>query len=352
MGLSAEVVVLSIVFPLLSMAAVALRLLSRRLKKLRLQADDYIIIPALALVIGMGINGIIGANYGDFGQHQKLAPDGSPTNVHAMVVFNECLLALELMSISALTLIKLSVLLFYRRIFTAPAFRLPVWIVGSIVTAWGIAFFFANLLQCTPISGFWEYNVQRNCVNSKHLVNAYQGLNIMTDVTILVMPWPMIWGLQLPTRRKAQVGGIFLLGAFVCAVPIIRMAFVNVAGITRTSDVTYSLSSVFYWIIVEASVAIVSACLPTMRPLFQGKARKRAVQQMRSGSNDNSPCGTSYLRRPCSNDSSTDFSKLPSDATLENNIVGVNTDDLEQTHGVPMSVIMVRKDFSRHVDHA
>lgn len=79
MGLSAEVVVLSIVFPILSMAAVALRLLSRRLKKLKLQADDYIIIPALvqlplhnssvcstiltvsqALVIGMGIDGLIG----------------------------------------------------------------------------------------------------------------------------------------------------------------------------------------------------------------------------------------------------------------------------------------------------
>ena len=80
MGLSAEVVVLSIVFPVLSIVAVALRLYSRRLKKLRLQADDYIIIPALvrftlwmiqnhlgtalietqALVVGMGIDGIIG----------------------------------------------------------------------------------------------------------------------------------------------------------------------------------------------------------------------------------------------------------------------------------------------------
>lgn len=79
MGLSAEVVVLSTIFPILSMVAVALRITSRRLKKLRLQADDYIIIPAVvlltrlnsnvdrtmltvsqALVIGMGIVGIIG----------------------------------------------------------------------------------------------------------------------------------------------------------------------------------------------------------------------------------------------------------------------------------------------------
>lgn len=125
----------------------------------------------------------------------------------------QCLLALELMSISALTLIKLSVLLFYRRIFTAPSFRIPVWVAGSLVTAWGISFFFANLFQCTPVSGAWEINKPRHCVNSKHLVNAYQGLNIMTDVMILTMPWPMIWGLQLPRRRKAQVGGIFLLGA-------------------------------------------------------------------------------------------------------------------------------------------
>ncbi|MCJ1297646.1 hypothetical protein MMC08_000434 [Hypocenomyce scalaris] len=352
MGLSAEVVVLSIVFPVLSIVAVALRLYSRRLKKLRLQADDYIIIPALALVIGMGIDGIIGANYGDFGQHQKLGPDGSPVDMHAIVVFNQCLWALELLSISALTLIKLSVLLFYRRIFTTPTFCILVWIVGSFVTAWGIAFFFANFFQCIPITGVWETGKPRHCVNSVHLDNAYQGLNIMTDITILIMPWPMIWGLQMQPGRKAQVGGVFFLGAFVCAVPIIRMCFINLAGVTTDHDVTYQLSSIFYWIIVESSVAVVSACLPTMRPLFQGSSRNRASQPiLYSANTSNSRYGRTYLRKGCSHDSTIGFSKMLADATVENQIVGVQRDNLDQLQDVPGSVIMVHKDFSRHVDH-
>ena len=130
-----------------------------------------------------------------------------------IIVLRQCLWALELLSISALTLIKLSVLLFYRRIFTTPTFCILVWIVGSFVTAWGIAFFFANFFQCIPITGIWETSKPRHCVNSVHLDNAYQGLNIMTDITILIMPWPMIWGLQMQPGRKAQVGGVFLLGA-------------------------------------------------------------------------------------------------------------------------------------------
>lgn len=103
--------------------------------------------------------------------------------------------------------------------------------------------------------------------------------------------------------------------------------------------------------IVESSIAVVSACLPTMRPLFQGNSRKRAVQQMRSGSDKNLPCGTSCLKRGSSYDSTTDFSKMPSDATLESDIVGVHIDDLEQMHDVPVSVIMVHKEFSHRVDH-
>lgn len=42
---------------------------------------------------------------------------------------------------------------------------------------------------------------------------------------------------------------------------------------------------------------------------------------------------------------------MPSDSILENAISHVHMDDLEHMHDVPVSAIMVHKDFSRQVDH-
>lgn len=48
-------------------------------------------------------------------------------------------------------------------------------------------------------------------------VNAYIGSNliidVILDVVILVMPMPMIKKLNLPTKQKIPIIGIFLLGA-------------------------------------------------------------------------------------------------------------------------------------------
>ena len=37
--------------------------------------------------------------------------------------------------------------------------------------------------------------------------------NMIIDLIIISMPWPMIWMLQMATRQKVAVTGIFTLGA-------------------------------------------------------------------------------------------------------------------------------------------
>lgn len=119
-----------------------------------------------------------------------------------------------MLSVLALTFTKLSILLFYRRIFSSPSFRIPLWIGVAIVLAWGIAFFFLYLFQCTPVNANWTTyaGTNRHCLPvTLNYANAIS--TIVTDVMILTMPLPMIWGLQLPTRRKIALSGVFLLGA-------------------------------------------------------------------------------------------------------------------------------------------
>ena len=54
--------------------------------------------------------------------------------------------------LAAVALTKLSVLLFYRRIFTTSKFKNAVTILYIIIIRWLINFFFGTLFQVLPIS--------------------------------------------------------------------------------------------------------------------------------------------------------------------------------------------------------
>lgn len=107
---------------------------------------------------------------------------------------------------------------------------------------------------------------------------------------ILLLPVYNVWKLQMRTRRKIAVVGIFLLGGFTTITGIIRLHFLNYAfaalGEPLFADVACKLfrsllmlflwltldpdryAPAFYWSIIETNTGVLSACLPTLRPLF------------------------------------------------------------------------------------
>lgn len=65
--------------------------------------------------------------------------------------------------------------------------------------------------------------------------------------------------------------GMFMLGGFVCVVSIYRIPKMYSISL---SDVSWSDVEPCVWSVVEVDVAIVCACLPTFRPLFDPKVRR------------------------------------------------------------------------------
>ena len=116
-----------------------------------------------------------------------------------------------------MTLIKLSVLLSYKRIFVTPKFVLPIPIMCSMVVAWFISFFFATLLQTIPISDNWAIpgmtQASSTHINIYAMYTTTAALEITLDVVTLVLPLFEIWRLQMRPVQKWQVSGIFLLGS-------------------------------------------------------------------------------------------------------------------------------------------
>ena len=114
----------------------------------------------------------------------------------------------------AITCVKMSVLLLYRRIFITASFRRVSVIVGIACLLWFIIEFFMDVFQCRPFKAAFEPFLlfTDQCIDLQSFYWGVTIANLGLDVVILYMPLYMVWGLQLPTKQRLTLAGIFLLG--------------------------------------------------------------------------------------------------------------------------------------------
>jgi hypothetical protein len=113
---------------------------------------------------------------------------------------------------AALTLVKISILLQYRRIFTAPSMQRATTIGLVIIGAWGITVITMLSMLCVPIQAMWDHSVHGRCLPLLPAYYAPACINIATDFGTWVLPLPIIKSLQLPKRQKVMLMFIFGLG--------------------------------------------------------------------------------------------------------------------------------------------
>ncbi|KAI1108086.1 hypothetical protein F5Y14DRAFT_117777 [Nemania sp. NC0429] len=290
---------LGIAFPILSIVAVALRFQARRIRGQKLGSDDWTILIALILTIGLTINLLIMTQLGGLGAHQQLDEDGLPLDSEAAVIFGKTIFVLEILTWPTVGVTKISVLLLYKRVFTTPRFIMIVWVLIAVVVAWIIAFIFSIAFSCSPVASQWDYTLQYTCVDLPTLFTTALATDVATDFLVLLLPVYKVWKLQLPLTRKIAIIGIFLLGVLVSIVGLIRIGFLtqiyNVLSDSTTADVTWSYAPVYYWTIIETNVGVLSACLPTLRPIQErishkfSFSRRHLVLSLGEKSNDITP---------------------------------------------------------------
>lgn len=129
-------------------------------------------------------------------------------------MFHKCFLANQFSYTFLTPSIKISVLLFYRRLFNSSrSFSIASIVAGVIVIMWCLAVFFTALFQCKPIAFNWDKTIEGGtCIDPQTFFWGNSISNLLTDVIILGLPLPMIWGLNMSMGKKIAVTGIFLLG--------------------------------------------------------------------------------------------------------------------------------------------
>ncbi|OKP14896.1 hypothetical protein PENSUB_5207 [Penicillium subrubescens] len=185
----------SIAIAVLQVLIVTLRFYARSVQRVALALDDYLIL--LALVAGLGYHL----------EYVLQTPE-------KLVALQKGLVANQVLDFPfTVTPAKISILLFYARIFTTTNFRILAGMVGAIVLAHGISVFFAAIFQCLPVQYAWDKNIPGgSCFDQQAFYRYVSPPNILTDVLILIMPLPFVWRLHTRLTQKLALTGVFILG--------------------------------------------------------------------------------------------------------------------------------------------
>ncbi|KAI2610222.1 uncharacterized protein GGS25DRAFT_531127 [Hypoxylon fragiforme] len=269
---------LSITFSIIAIVSVLLRFKARRIQGEQLESDDWTILVALILSMGVTVNLLMMTQCGGLGTHTRYDGDGNPLDPGRIVIFGKTTYSLEILVWPAVGMTKTSVLLLYKRIFITPRFRVVTWVGIGVAIAWTIAFTFALMFICHPIAARWNSEIPYTRGNYFALLAVALATDVATDALVLLLPVYKVWQLQMPITRKALVTGIFLLGSLVSIAGIIRTHFLaqvyDVLTEAPKVDVTWVYAPDFYWTIIETNVGVFSACAPTLRPIQELATRK------------------------------------------------------------------------------
>lgn len=122
-------------------------------------------------------------------------------------------LAADVLWGTANTLFRISIVNFYMTIFRSnKVFHRVAYAVMAFVIAFGIAIAVSDFLTCRPLAKYWDPLLSGVCEDPIASIVALSSCNVATDLIIVLLPMPMVWGLQMPIQRKVELTIVFALG--------------------------------------------------------------------------------------------------------------------------------------------
>ncbi|RMX77454.1 hypothetical protein D0869_09879 [Hortaea werneckii] len=187
---------------------------------------------------------------------------------------------LEFVYIGILVITKISILLLYLRIFPSTVstwFRVNIWIVIGLCSAYCLAMWFSILFECDPI-GYnwtrWDCEHEGNCINARALIYSSSSINIVLDLMVFFLPFPKLLKLEVSGRKKIGICLTFVLGLFVTICSAVRLQYLVRWGDSKNP--TWDYNPIAIWSAVEGNVSIICCCLPAMAGPI-----KKALQNIR-----------------------------------------------------------------------
>ncbi|KAH0023302.1 hypothetical protein KCU78_g5483, partial [Aureobasidium melanogenum] len=174
----------------------------------------------------------------------------------------------ELLYLTAVGVTKISMLLFYLRIFPDWKLRRAIYAMIGVCLTYIIVFVLVTAFQCRPVNVAWlkwDGEHHGKCLDLNADGWASASINIIIDLIVIVLPIKQLTMLNMSWQRKLGVIAMFLGGFFVTIVSILRLKYL--IQFAHTENPTMDYLPVGYWSAVEADVGVMVACAPAVRSL-------------------------------------------------------------------------------------
>ena len=116
--------------------------------------------------------------------------------------------------VASVTFIRASIISLYIHIFPIRVFRKVCFLVLVANVAFFVGTVLADCLICHPISYNWDHILggMGSCGDRKPLDLFIGIFNLILDVTAVVLPMPVLWGLKMAIGKKIMLSGMFGMG--------------------------------------------------------------------------------------------------------------------------------------------
>ncbi|OQO05951.1 hypothetical protein B0A48_10047 [Cryoendolithus antarcticus] len=206
--------------------------------------------------------------------------------------------ALEVIYLVTTCCIKVSILLFYRRL-TAGTYARR-WKIATIMAIvftviYALAFLILLMNACKPLEAYWDslsffYDKPYTCIHSD-LINPINGaLAAFGDAYAVMLPILMLRHFGAPRRQKIALNIVFALGLITVCTASVRTYYFTRVGMEW--DATWLGFDTLVWTQLEVQLAMICASAPALRVLvrrylsdpfqrtFNGSARAESAAAM------------------------------------------------------------------------
>ena len=96
--------------------------------------------------------------------------------------------------------------------------------------------------KCNPRQKYWEPTVPGHCLGRELLGVATGVINVFFDFSILILPLPLIWRMQMSWAKKARVTAVFGVGLSACIASVIRLFYSSELVHISPTDAAYQVN--------------------------------------------------------------------------------------------------------------
>ncbi|OTB12361.1 hypothetical protein K445DRAFT_25654 [Daldinia sp. EC12] len=179
--------------------------------------------------------------------------------------FSRIVFAAQVLYAVCLGLIKLSIARCLQRIFFTREFRIASYIVMGFSVAWTLQTILIGVLICQPVELNWDPTVRGTCGDQEAGFTSVAIVDIVTDLMLLLLPIKPLISLRIKTSHKVALLVIFGAGLITMVASAIRL---YITFKLDYSDLPYSTASNNYLSTIQPGIAIMVACSPLLKPIF------------------------------------------------------------------------------------